>query len=247
MSKLTGKVAVVTGASKGIGAEIAKSLAAEGASVVVNYASSKSGAQTVVDAITAAGGKAIAVGGDVSKAAEAQGIIDAAIKNYGRLDILVNNSGIYEFAPLEGITEESFHKHFNINVLGLLLTTQAAARHLGEGGSVINIGSTITRINPPGTAVYTATKGAVESITAVLAKELGPRKIRVNSLNPGPVVTEGTRAAGVIGSDMEKNWVTQTPLGRIGQPGDIASIAVFLASNDSGWLTGEVFPASGGL
>jgi 3-oxoacyl-[acyl-carrier protein] reductase len=247
MSKLTGKVAVVTGASKGIGAAIARSLAAEGASVVVNYASSKAGAPTVVDAITAAGGKAVAVGGDVSKASEAQGIIDAAIENYGRLDILVNNSGIYEFAPLEGITEESFHKHFNINVLGLLLTTQAAAKHLGEGGSIINIGSMITRINPPGTAVYTATKGAVDSITAVLAKELGPKNIRVNSLNPGPVDTEGTRSAGVIGSDMEKTWVAQTPLGRIGHPGDIASVAVFLASNDSAWLTGETFPASGGL
>jgi 3-oxoacyl-[acyl-carrier protein] reductase len=247
MSKLTGKVAVVTGASKGIGAAIAKSLAAEGASVVVNYASSKAGADTVVAAITAAGGKAVAVGGDVSKAAQAQGIIDAAIKNYGRLDILVNNSGVYEFAPIEGITEDSFHRHFNINVLGLLLTTQAAAKHIGEGGSIINIGSTITRVNPPATAVYTATKGAVDSITRVFAKEFGPKGIRVNALNPGPVVTEGTVTAGVIGSDMERAWISQTPLGRIGQPDDIASIAVFLASQDSGWLTGETFAASGGL
>ncbi len=247
MSKLKGKVAVVTGASKGIGAAIAKALGAEGASVIVNYASSKAGADTVVAAITKAGGKAVAVGGDVSKAADAQGLIDAAIKNYGRLDILVNNSGIYEFAPLAGITEDSFHKHFNINVLGLLLTTQAADKHLGEGSSIINVGSMITRLTPPGTAVYTGTKGAVDAITGVLAKELGPRKIRVNSLNPGPVETEGTHAAGVIGSDMEKAWVSQTPLGRMGQPGDIASIAVFLASNDSGWLTGEIFPASGGL
>jgi 3-oxoacyl-[acyl-carrier protein] reductase len=247
MSKLKGKVAVVTGASKGIGAAIAKALAAEGASVVVNYASSKAGADTVVAAITATGGKAVAVGGDVSKAAEAQGIIDAAIQNYGRLDILVNNSGIYEFAPLAGITEDSFHKHFNINVLGLLLTTQAAEKHLGEGSSIINVGSVVTRMTPPGTAVYSGTKGAVDAITGVLAKELGPRKIRVNSLNPGPVETEGTHTAGVIGSDMEKAWVAQTPLGRMGQPGDIASIAVFLASDDSGWLTGQVFPASGGL
>lgn len=247
MSKLNGKVAAVTGASKGIGAAIAKALADEGASVVVNYASSKSGADTVVAAITGAGGNAVAVAGDISKATEAQGLIDAAIKNYGRLDILVNNSGVYDFAPLESITEESFHKHFNINVLGLLLTTQAAAKHLGEGASIINIGSTITRITPPGTAVYTATKAAVEGITSVLAKELGPRKIRVNALNPGPVVTEGTQAAGVVGSEMERIWVSQTPLGRMGQPSDIASIAVFLASADSGWFTGESFPASGGL
>jgi len=247
MSKLTGKVAVVTGASKGIGAAVAKALAAEGASVVVNYASSKAGADTVVAAITAAGGKAVSVGGDVSKAAEAQGIIDAAIKNYGRLDILVNNSGVYEFAPIEAITEEQFHRQFNINVLGLLLTTQAAVKHLAEGGSVINIGSTITRIKPAGSAVYTATKGAVDMITSVLSKELAPKKIRVNSINPGLVETEGTHTAGVMGSDMEKGFVAQTPLGRVGQPADIAAIAVFLASEDSGWLTGELQFASGGL
>jgi 3-oxoacyl-[acyl-carrier protein] reductase len=199
MSKLTGKVAVVTGASKGIGASIAKALAAEGASVVVNYASSKAGAETVVAAITKAGGKAVAVGGDVSKLAEAQGIIDAAIKTYGRLDILVNNSGVYEFTPIEAITEEHFHRMFNVNVLGLLLTTQAAVKHLGEGASIINIGSVVSRITPPGSAVYTGTKGAVDAITGVLARELGPKKIRVNALNPGMVETEGTVTAGFIG------------------------------------------------
>lgn len=247
MSRLKGKVAVVTGASKGIGAAIAKALAAEGASVVVNYASSKAGADAVVTAIAKAGGKAVAVGGDVSKAADAQGIIDAAIKNYGRLDILVNNSGVYEFAPIEGITEAQFHRMFNINVLGLLLTTQAAMKHLGEGASIINVGSTISRSKPAGTAVYTATKGAVDAITGVLAKEFAAKKIRVNSINPGIVETEGTRTAGFIGSDFEKALVAQTPLGRVGQPQDIASVAVFLASNESGWLTGELQFASGGL
>ena len=247
MSKLAGKVAVVTGASKGIGAGIAKALAAEGASVVVNYASSKAGADAVVKAITAAGGKAVAVGGDVSKAAEAQGIVDAAIKNYGRLDILVNNSGVYEFQPIESITEGHFHKIFNINVLGLLLTTQAAARHLGEGASIINIGSVVSSLTPPTSSVYTGTKGAVDAITGVLAKELGPRKIRVNAINPGMVETEGVHAAGFIGSDFEKGAVAQTPLGRIGQVDDIATVATFLASDDSKWLTGELIRAGGGL
>ena len=247
MSKLTGKVAVVTGASKGIGAAIAKSLAAEGASVVVNYASSKAGADKVVAAITAAGGKAVAVGGDVSNAAEAQGIIEAAIKNYGRLDVLVNNSGVYDFVPLESITAEHFHKIFNVNVLGLLQVTQAAVKHLGEGGSIINIGSVASRITPPTSAVYSGTKGAVDAITGVLARELGPKKIRVNSLNPGMVETEGVQSAGFIGSDFEKGTVAQTPLGRIGQPGDIASVAVFLASDDSQWLTGEQLLVGGGL
>ena len=247
MSKLKGKVAVVTGASKGIGAAIAKALAAEGASVVVNYASSKPGADKVVSAITAAGGKAVAVGGDVSKAAEAQGIIAAAVKNYGRLDILVNNSVVYEFAPLEAVTEDSFHRMFNINVLGLLLVTQAAAKHLGEGASIINIGSGASRITPPSSAVYTATKGAVDAITGVLARELGPKNIRVNSINPGVVETEGTQTGGFIGSDFEKGIVAQTPLGRTGQPGDIAPVAVFLASEDSAWLTGEQLLATGGL
>ncbi|QJW97291.1 glucose 1-dehydrogenase [Frigoriglobus tundricola] len=245
--KLEGKVAVVTGASKGIGAEIARQLAAEGASVVVNYASSKAGAEKVVADIAAKGGKAVAVGGDVSKAAEAKGIIDAAIKNYGRLDVLVNNSGVYEFAPIEAVTEESFHRMFNINVLGLLLTTQAAVKHLGEGASVINIGSGVSRITPPNSAVYTGTKGAVDAITGVLARELGPKKIRVNSVNPGLVVTEGTHSQGVLGSELETGLVAQTPLGRVGQPGDIASVAVFLASDDSRWLTGELLLAGGGL
>jgi 3-oxoacyl-[acyl-carrier protein] reductase len=247
MSKLSGKVAVVTGASKGIGAAIAKSLAAEGASVVVNYASSKSGARTVVDSIIAAGGKAVAVGGDVSKTGDAQGIIDAAIKNYGRLDILVNNSGVYEFSPIEAATEDQFHRMFNINVLGLLLTTQAALKYIGDGGSIINIGSVVSRVTPPASAIYTGTKGAVDAITGVLARELGPKKIRVNAINPGMIETEGVQSAGFLGSDFEKELVSQTPLGRIGQPGDISSIATFLASDDSAWLTGEHILAGGGL
>jgi len=247
MSKLKGKVALVTGASKGIGAAIAKSLAAEGASVVVNYASSKAGADAVVAEIGKAGGKAVAVRGDVSKSADAQAIVDAAVKQFGKLDILVNNSGVYGFAPLESITEEDFHRHFNVNVLGLLLTTQAALKHLGEGSSIINIGSVVTRITPPGSAVYTGTKGAVDAITGVLSRELGARKIRVNALNPGMIETEGTHSAGFIGSDFEAGAIAQTPLGRIGQPNDIASIAVFLASNDSYWLTGEQLLAGGGV
>jgi 3-oxoacyl-[acyl-carrier protein] reductase len=247
MSKLTGKVAVVTGASKGIGAAIAKALGAEGASVVVNYASSNAGADKVVEAITAKGGKAIAVKGDVSKSADAKGLIDEAIKAFGRLDILVNNSGVYEFAALEEVTEEHFHRHFNINVLGLLLVTQAAAKHLVEGGSIINIGSGVSRITPPNSAVYTATKSAVDGITGVLARELGARKIRVNSLNPGMVETEGTVSAGFIGSDFEKALVSQVPFGRVGKPDEIADVAVFLASMESRWLTGETLIASGGL
>jgi 3-oxoacyl-[acyl-carrier protein] reductase len=247
MNKLKGKAAVVTGASKGIGAAIAKALAAEGASVVVNYASSKAGADSVVDAIMKAGGTAVAVGGDVSKAAEAQGIIDAAVKHYNHLDILVNNSGVYEFSPIETITEEHFHKIFNINVLGLILTTRAAVKHLGEGASIINIGSGASRLTPANSVVYTGTKGAVDAITGVLARELGPRKIRVNSVNPGPVRTEGTDSAGLTDSDFINSLVAQTPLGRIGQVGDIAPIAVFLASDESAWLTGEVILASGGL
>ncbi len=246
MSKLTGKVAVVTGASKGIGAAIAKALAAQGASVVVNYASSKAGADDVVAAITAAGGKAVAVAGDVSKAADATGIIDAAVETYGRLDILVNNSGVYEMAPIEAITEAHFHKQFNVNVLGLLLVTQAAAKHLGDGGSIVNVSSVVSRITPPGSAVYTATKGAVDAITGVLARELGPRKIRINSVNPGMVETEGTHSAGFIGSDFEQWAISTTPLGRIGQPDDIADVAVFLASDDSRWMTGESLITSGG-
>jgi 3-oxoacyl-[acyl-carrier protein] reductase len=247
VKKLTNKVAIVTGASKGIGAAIAKSLAAEEAAVVVNYASSKSGADAVVADITAAGGKAVAVGGDVSKGAEAQAIVDAAVKTYGKVDILVNNSGVYQFAPLEAVTEEQFHRMFNINVLGLLLTTQAAVKHMREGGSIINIGSGATRLTPPASSVYTGSKGAVDAITGVLSKELGPRKIRVNSINPGIVETEGTHTGGFIGSEFEKGLVAQTPLGRTGQPADIASIAVFLASSDSGWLTGEQLLAAGGI
>jgi len=247
MQKLSGKVAIVTGASKGIGASIAKALGAEGASVVVNYASSKSGADKVVEAITEKGGRAIAVKADVSKADDAKALIDDTLKAFGRLDVVVNNSGVYEFAPLEGITEASFHRMFDTNVLGLLLVTQAAAKHLPEGGSVINVGSAVTRITPPNSAVYTATKGAVDAITGVLSREFGPRKIRVNSINPGMIETEGSVSAGFIGSDFEKALAAQTPLGRVGQPDEIADIAVFLASKDSRWLTGETLIASGGL
>jgi 3-oxoacyl-[acyl-carrier protein] reductase len=248
MSKLAGKVAVVTGASKGIGAGIAKGLAAEGAAVVVNYASSKEGADRVIAEIKSKGGKAIAVQGDVARAADVQRIFAETKKAFGRLDVLVNNAGVYQFAELAEITEEQFHRQFNTNVLGLLLATQEAVKHFSpEGGSVINIGSTISRITPANTAVYTATKGAVDAVTHVLAKELGSKKIRVNSINPGVVETEGTHAMGIIGGDFQKGFEAQTPLGRIGQPEDIAPIAVFLASQDSGWLTGETLLASGGL
>ncbi|HEY6330957.1 MAG TPA: glucose 1-dehydrogenase [Blastocatellia bacterium] len=247
MGKLKGKVAIVTGASKGIGDAIAKALAAEGASVVVNYASSKAGADAVTSVINSTGGKAVAVRGDVSKASDAKAIVDAAITNYGRLDILVNNSGVYEWAPIEEVTEESFHKMFNTNVLGALLTTQAAVKHLGEGASIINIGSGVTRLTPGSSAVYTGTKGALDAITGVLARELGPKRIRVNSINPGLVETEGTHAGGFIGSDIEKALVAQTPLGRVGKVNDIAPVAVFLASDDSAWLTGEHIIAGGGL
>ncbi len=247
MSTLTGKVAVVTGASKGIGAAIATKLGAAGASVVVNYASDKAGADKVVAAIAAAGSKAVAVKGDVSKTADAQAIVDAAIANFGKLDVLVNNSGVYEFGALEAITPEHFHKQFDINVLGLLLVTQAAAKHLGQGGSVINIGSLVSRITPPGSSVYTATKGAVDAITGVLSLELGPKGVRVNALNPGLVETEGAHTAGFIGSDFHKDAVSKTPLGRTGQPNDIATAAVFLASDDAGWITGQLINASGGV
>jgi 3-oxoacyl-[acyl-carrier protein] reductase len=248
MSKLANKVAVVTGASKGIGAGIAKALAAEGAAVVVNYASSKEGADKVVAEIKGKGGKAVAVQGDVAKAADVQRIFAESKKAYGRLDVLVNNAGVYQFAALDEITEEGFHKLFNTNVMGLLLATKEAAKYFGEeGGSVINIGSAVTEVHPPTTAVYTATKGAVDAVTRALARELGPKKIRVNSINPGMVETEGTHTAGVIGSDFQKNIEAQTPLGRIGQTDDITPIAVFLASADSGWLTGELLVASGGM
>src|SRR5437762_2816678 len=239
MSKLKNKVAVVTGASKGIGAAIAKSLAAEGAAVVVNYASSKEGADRVVAQITEKGGKAVAVQGDISKASDVQRLFAETKRAFGKLDVLVNNAGVYQFAALGEITEEQFHRHFNTNVLGLLLATQEAAKLFGpEGGSIINIGSTVSQLTPPTTAVYTATKGAVDAITHVLAKELGPRKIRVNSINPGMVETEGVHTSGFIGSDFQKQLEAQTPLGRIAQPEDIAPIAVFLASEASGWLTG---------
>jgi 3-oxoacyl-[acyl-carrier protein] reductase len=246
--KLSGKVGIVTGASKGIGAGIAKYLAAEGASVVVNYASSKEGAEQVVNEIIREGGKAIAVQGDVAKKKDVEHLFAETKKAFGRLDILVNNAGVYQFAPLEEATEEQFHRMFGINVLGLILATREALKYFGpEGGSVINIGSTASSLTPPATVVYTATKGAVDAVTRVLAKELGPRKIRVNSINPGMVETEGVHALGVLGSDFEKDAVAQTPLGRIGQPGDIAPTVVFLASPDSAWITGEVLRVAGGL
>ena len=247
MSKLTGKVAVVTGASKGIGAAIAKAFGAAGASVVVNDSSGKAGADKVVASITEQGGQAVAVKADVSKAADVSALIDDTLKAFGRLDVLVNNSGVFEFAPIEAITEESFHRQFNTNVLGILLVTQAAAKHLPEGGSVINVGSAASRTTPPNTAVYTATKGAVDAITGVLSREFGARKIRVNSINPGMVDTEGAQSAGFIGSDFEKVLAAQTPFGRTAQPDEIADVAVFLASKESRWMTGETLIASGGL
>src|SRR6202171_1677220 len=248
MSKLSNKVAVVTGASKGIGAGIAKGLAAEGASVVVNYSSSKEGADRVVADIVGNGGKAVAVQGDVSKLSDVKRIFAETKKAFGTLDVLVNNAGVYQFAALGEITEEQFHRQFNTNVLGLILATQEAVKFFGaEGGSIINIGSTISSVTPPMSAVYTATKGAVDAVTRVLAKELGPRKIRVNSINPGLIDTEGTHAMGVIGNDFEKQTVGQTPLGRTGQPDDIAPVAVFLASDESRWVTGDTLTVSGGL
>ena len=248
MGKLTNQVAVVTGASKGIGAAISIALAAEGASVVVNYASSKEGADRVVKEITAKGGKAIAVQADVSKPADVTRLFAETKKAYGKLNILVNNAGIYQFSPLEGVTEKLFHDHFNLNVLGLLLATQEAVKLIGpEGGSIINIGSGVSTINPPNSSVYPATKAAVDSITGVLAKELGPRKIRVNSINPGMIETEGTQSGGFTESDFRK-WVeAQSPLGRIGQADDIAPTAVYLASSDSKYLTGEVIRVTGGI
>jgi 3-oxoacyl-[acyl-carrier protein] reductase len=248
MKKLENKVAVVTGASKGIGAGIAKDLAAAGASVVVNYASAKAGAEKVVADIVANGGRAIAVQGDVSKSGDVDRLFEETKKTFGGIDILVNNAGVYQFGGIEDVTEDEFHRQFNTNVLGLLLATKAAVKDFGEkGGSVINISSVVTRITPPGSAIYTATKGAVDSITHVLSKELGPKKIRVNAINPGLVETEGTHTAGVIGSDLHKNTEQTAPLGRIGQPDDIAPLAVFLASDDSNWLTGETLLASGGV
>ena len=247
MSNLKGKVAIVTGASKGIGAQVARDLAAAGAAVVVNYAGSRAGAESVVADITAAGGKAIAVQADVAQAADVQRLVAEAIKAFGAPDILVNNAGVYEFAPLEAITVEHFHRQFDINVLGLLLVTQEVARHIGaKGGSIINISSVVSRLTLPGSSVYAGTKAAVDLITRVLATELGPRRIRVNSVNPGVVETEGARAQGIIGSDFEKQAIARTPLGRIGQPQDVAKIVVFLASEDSGWVSGDTILASGG-
>lgn len=246
--RLAGKVGVVTGASKGIGAGIAKYLAAEGASVVVNYASSKAGAEQVVNEIIREGGKAIAVQGNVANKKDVEQLFTETKRAFGRLDILVNNAGVYEFAPLEETTEEQFQRQFGTNVFGLILATREALKYFGpDGGSVINIGSTITSVAPPATVVYAATKGAVDTITHVLAKELGPRKIRVNSINPGVVETEGVHALGILGSDFEKDAVAQTPLGRIGQPSDIAPAVGFLASPDSAWITGEILQVAGGL
>jgi 3-oxoacyl-[acyl-carrier protein] reductase len=245
--KLAGKVAVVTGASKGIGAAIAKHLAAEGAQIVVNFASSKAAASNVVAEVTKAGGKAVAVQGDLSNKADIDRLFLETKKTFNRLDILVNNAGIYEFLPIENITEEHFHKQFNLNVLGIILASQAAVKLFGpEGGSIINISSIVSTLPVPNGAVYSGTKGAVDAITRSLAAELGPRKIRVNAINPGMVETEGVHAAGIAGSEMQKNVEAQTPLGRIGQPSDIAGAAVFLASPDSAWITGQTFVIAGG-
>src|SRR5437667_8406003 len=247
MGRLANKVAVVTGASKGIGAAIAKNLAAEGATVVVNYASSKSGAEKVVAEITNAGGKAVAVQADVARKADIERLFAETKKAFGRLDILVNNAGVYEFSPLESITEEQFHKHFDLNVLGLILASQAAAKLFDSaGGNIINTSSIASTLAIPNSAVYSGSKGAVDAITRSLAAELGPRGIRVNAINPGMVETEGTHSAGIAESDTRKQVEAQTPLGRIGQPQDIATAAVFFASPDSAWLTGETLTIAGG-
>ena len=247
MSNLKGKVAIVTGASKGIGAGIAKQMAAAGAAVVVNYASSKEGADRVVEAITSKGGKAVAIRGDVSNAGDVQTLFAEAKKAFGRLDIVVNNAGVYQFAPLEAVTEAEFHREFNTNVLGPILTTQEAVKQFDEaGGSIINISSVVS-VNPiPMSVVYSATKSALDNITKTLAKELSAKKIRVNTIAPGGTETEGATAAGIVGSDFQKQMVANTPLGRFGQPEDIARVAVFLASDDAGWVTGERISAAGG-
>ncbi len=248
IKKLDGKVAVVTGAAKGIGAGIAEHLAAEGAAVVVNYASSKEDADRVVDRIAKRGGKAIAVQADVAKKKDIERLFTETKKALGQLDILVNNAGVYRFDPLEAVTEIEFHREFNTNVLGLILATQEAVKHFGhEGGCVINISSVATSVTAPTSVVYTGTKGAVDAITRVLAKELGPKNIRVNSINPGAVETEGFHAGGFSGTDFEKQIIAQTPLGRIAQPRDIAPVAVFLASSDGAWITGETLRVAGGL
>ena len=246
--KLNGKVAIVTGASKGIGADIAKQFAAEGAAVVVNYASSKEGADRVVDQIAKRGGKAIPVRANVARKADIQHLFAEAKKAFGKIDILVNNAGVYDWSPLEEITEEQFHKQFDVNVLGLLLATQEAVKQFDStGGNIINVSSTVTSLTPPGSSIYTATKGAVDAITRTLAKELGPRKICVNAINPGMVETEGVRGAGFDQGDLRKSVEAQTPFGRIGQPDDIAPAAVFFASSDSAWITGETLRVAGGL
>ena len=246
MSSLKGKVALVTGASKGIGAAIAREFAAQGAIVAVNYSASKAAAEKVVAEIKNAGGKAIAVQANVADPASIGPLVETVARELGPIDILVNNAGVYDFAPIDVVTPESFHKQFNLNVLGPILTTQSALRHFHpEGGSIINIGS-VAAAGVPMASVYSATKGAVDSVTVALAGELGPRKIRVNSLNPGMVETEGVHAAGFIGSDFEKKATAETPLGRIGQPADIASVAAFLASDDSYWVTGQQIKVSGG-
>jgi 3-oxoacyl-[acyl-carrier protein] reductase len=248
MSKLKDKVAIVTGASKGIGASIAQHLAAEGAAVVVNYSSSKEGADRVVAEITKKGGKAVAIQANVAKKAEIARLFSEAKKAFGSLDILVNNAGIYEFSPIESVTEDHFHKLFDLNVLGLILASQEAAKQFGPtGGSIVNISSVVSTYTPANASVYSATKAAVDAVTKSLAKELGPRKIRVNSINPGMVETEGVHTAGIMESDMRKHVEAQTPLGRIGQPHDIAPAAVFLASAGSAWITGETLYISGGL
>jgi 3-oxoacyl-[acyl-carrier protein] reductase len=246
-NKLTGKVAVVTGASKGIGAAIAKHLAAEGAAVVVNYSASKESADRVVKEVTANGGRAIAVKANLSKKTDIDQLFTETRKAFGQIDILVNNAGIYEFSPVESITEEHYRKQFDLNVLGLALSTQEALKQFNPaGGSIINISSVVSTLGIPGAAVYSGTKGAVDAITRSLAKELGPRGIRVNAINPGMVETEGVHAAGIAESDMRKQVEAQTPLGRIGQPEDIARAAVFFASQDSAWITGETLTVSGG-
>jgi 3-oxoacyl-[acyl-carrier protein] reductase len=246
--KLTGQVAVVTGASKGIGADIAKQFAAEGAAVVVNYSSSKEGADRVVDEVTKRGGKAVAVQANVARKAEVERLFSAAKKAFGKVDILVNNAGVYDWSPIEEITEEQFHKHFDVNVLGLLLATQEAVKQFDSaGGNIINISSTVTSLTPPNSSVYTGTKGAVDAITRTLAKELGPRNIRVNAINPGLVETEGVIAGGFNEGEFRKAIEAQTPLGRIGQPDDIAPAAVFLASSEARYITGETLRIAGGL
>ncbi|WP_375466410.1 SDR family NAD(P)-dependent oxidoreductase [uncultured Methylobacterium sp.] len=247
MGKLTGKVAVVTGASKGIGAEIARALAEAGAKVAVNYDSSREGADTVVAAIKGGGGQAVAIQASVATESDVERLFAEATQALGPVDILVNNAGVYRFTPLDEVSPEEFHRQFDINVLGLLLVTREAAKRFGpNGGSVINVSSAVTRLNPPGSAIYTATKASVDAITRVLAKELGPRKVRVNAVNPGIVETEGTQTAGFIGSAFEAEIVRATPLGRTGQPNDIAPVAVFLASDDAKWVTGETLVVSGG-